>query len=122
MDEETIKVDISGCLGFIKYLSQSPIEVILIQKFKMSFQIGTSSSIYLNDLITKLILKKYTATLSEIINAVNAARYYKAIHSINSVIEQAILSGLKNPDIYGVEFKSMNQEDGKLYGTFKIFR
>lgn len=122
MDEEIIKVDISGCLGFIKYLSQSPIEVILIQKFKMSFQIGISSSVYLNDLITKLILKKYTATLSEIINAVNATRYYKAIHNINSIIEKAILSGLKNPDIYGVEFKSMNQEDGKLYGTFKIFR
>jgi hypothetical protein len=122
MDEEIIKVDISGCLGFIKYLSQSPIEVILIQKFKMSFQIGISSSVYLNDLITKLILKKYTATLSEIINTVNATRYYKAIHNINSIIEKAILSGLKNPDIYGVEFKSMNQEDGKLYGTFKIFR
>lgn len=122
MDEEIVKVDISGCLGFIKYLSQSPIEVILIQKFKMSFQIGISSSVYLNDLITKLILKKYTATLSEIVNAVNATRYYKAIHSINSIIEKAILSGLKNPDIYGVEFKSMNQEDGKLYGTFKIFR
>lgn len=122
MDEEIVKVDISGCLGFIKYLSQSPIEVILIQKFKMSFQIGESSSIYLNDLITKLILKKYTATLSEIVNAVNATRYYKAIHNINSIIEKAILSGLKNPDIDGVEFESMNQEDGKLYGTFKIFR
>ena len=122
MDEETIKVDISGCLGFIKYLSQSPIEVILIQKFKMSFQIGISNSVYLNDLITKLILKKYTATLSEITNAVNVTRYYKAIHNINSIIEKAILSGLKNPDIYGVEFESMNQEGGKLYGTFKIFR
>ena len=122
MDEEIVKVDISGCLGFIKYLSQSPIEVILIQKFKMSFQIGESSSIHLNDLITKLILKKYTATLSEIVNAVNATRYYKAIHNINSIIEKAILTGLKNPDIYGVEFESMNQEDGKLYGTFKIFR
>ena len=122
MDEETIKVDISGCLVFIKYLSQSPIEVILIQKFKMSFQIGISNSVYLNDLITKLILKKYTATLSEITNAVNVTRYYKAIHNINSIIEKAILSGLKNPDIYGVEFESMNQEGGKLYGTFKIFR
>lgn len=122
MDEEIVKVDISGCLGFIKYLSQSPIEVILIQKFKMSFQIGESSSIHLNDLITKLILKKYTATLSEIVNAVNATRYYKAIHNINSIIEKAILSGLKNPDIDGVEFKNMNQEDGKLYGTFKILR
>lgn len=122
MDEEIVKVDISGCLGFIKYLSQSPIEVILIQKFKMSFQIGESSSIHLNDLITKLILKKYTATLSEIVNAVNATRYYKAIHNINSIIEKAILSGLKNPDIDGVEFKNMNQENGKLYGTFKILR
>ena len=122
MDEEIVKVDISGCLGFIKYLSQSPIEVILIQKFKMSFQIGESSSIHLNDLITKLILKKYTATLSEIVNAVNVTRYYKAIHNINSIIEKAILSGLKNPDIDGVEFKNMNQENGKLYGTFKILR
>lgn len=122
MDEEIVKVDISGCLGFIKYLSQSPIEVILIQKFKMSFQIGESSSIHLNDLITKLILKKYTATLSEIVNAVNATRYYKAIHNINSIIEKAILTGLKNPDIDGVEFKNMNQENGKLYGTFKILR
>lgn len=122
MNEEIVKVDISRCLGFIKYLSQSPIEVILIQKFKMSFQIGESSSIHLNDLITKLILKKYTATLSEIVNAVNATRYYKAIHNINSIIEKAILSGLKNPDIDGVEFESMNQEDGKLYGTFKILR
>lgn len=122
MNKEIVKVDISGCLGFIKYLSQSPIEVILIQKFKMSFQIGESSSIHLNDLITKLILKKYTATLSEIVNAVNATRYYKAIHNINSIIEKAILSGLKNPDIDGVEFESMNQEDGKLYGTFKILR
>lgn len=122
MDEEIVKVDISGCLGFIKYLSQSPIEVILIQKFKMSFQIGESSSVHLNDLITKLILKKYTATLSEIVNAVNATRYYKAIHNINSIIEKAVLSGLKNPDIDGVEFKNMNQEDGKLYGTFKILR
>lgn len=122
MNKEIVKVDISGCLGFIKYLSQSPIEVILIQKFKMSFQIGISSSVFLNDLITKLILKKYTATLSEIVNAVNATRYYKAIHNINSIIEKAILSGLKNPDIDGVEFESMNQEDGKLYGTFKILR
>lgn len=122
MEEEILKVDISRCLGFIKYLSPSPIEVILIQKFKMSFQVGESNSIYLNDLISKLVLKQYTSTLSEITNAVNASRYYKAIHSINSIVEKAILSGLKNPDINGVIFKDLNQEDGKLYGTFKILR
>lgn len=120
--EEILTVDISRCLSFIRFLAAAPIEIILIQKFKMSFQIGESSSVHLNDLISKLVLKQYTSTLSEITNAVNTSRYYKAIHIINTVVERAILSGLKNPDIYGVEFKDLKQENGKLFGTFKILR
>lgn len=120
--EEILKVDISQCLTFIKYLSPSPIELILIQKFKMSFQIGQSNSIFLNELISKLVLKKYDATLSEIINSVNSTRYYKAINSINTIIERAILSSLKNPDISGVKFRNIEQNNNKLFGIFEIYR
>lgn len=122
MEEEIVKVDISKCIGFINFISKMPLEVVLIQKFKMSFQKGEDSIDYFNKTIAKNLLKNVDAPLSEILLNINTNRYYKCIYSIGTIVEQAILSKLENPDIDGVEFKSMEAVDGKLFATFKVFR
>ena len=52
----------------------------------------------------------------------NKDRYYKCIYSINNIIEIAIMKALKDPDIAGVEFKSMKVEKGTLLAIFEVFR
>lgn len=120
--EENVRVDISACMAYFKYLSHAPIEIVLVQNFKMSFQPGVSNSVFLNKSISKAILRKEDAGIMEILSNVNRIRYYKCIYSINSIIEQAILSKLENPNILGVEFKNLENIDGKLISTFKVFR
>lgn len=122
MEEEIIKVDISKCINFINFVSKMPLEIVLIQKFKMSFQQGEDSTDYFNKTIAKNLLKNVDAPLSEILLNINTNRYYKCIYSINTIVEQAILSKLENPDIDGVEFKSIETNEGKLFATFKVFR
>lgn len=122
MEEEIVKVDISPCIGYIRYISKLPLEIVLIQKFKMSFQGGQSNVDFFNKVIGKNILNNENASLADILLNVNTTRYYKCIYSINSILEQAILKKLENPDIDGVEFKSIDNVDGKLIASFKVFR
>lgn len=120
--EEIIKVDISKCIAYMKFVSKLPLEIVLITKFKMSFQKGRDSVMHFNKSIGKNLLNNSEATLSEILLNVNANRYYKAIYSINTIIEQAILSKLENPDIDGIEYMNIENIEGKLIATFKILR
>ena len=122
MNEEIIKVDISKCIAYIRFVSALPLEIVLIQKFKMSFQNGESSVDYFNRAISRNLLKVDESPLSVILLKINVNRYYKAIYGINTILEQAILGKLDNPDIDGVEYKSIENIDGKLIATFKINR
>lgn len=120
--DEIIKVDVSKCISFTRYVSKLPLEIILITKFKMSFQKGADNVMHFNKTIGKNLLNNSEATLSEILLSISANRYYKAIFSINTILEQAILSKLENPDIDGVEYVSLENIDNKLIATFKILR
>lgn len=118
---ELVEADISKCISYIKYLSPHPLEAILIQYFKMSFQPGNNSN-KLDESIARMLLKKDTYTMADIFSVVNQGRYYKCIKFLNDAIEIAILKALKNIDICGVEFVKMESRDKKLYATYKVLR
>lgn len=118
---ELVEADISFVNKYIRFLSKLPLEAVLIQNFKLSFQIGDNSK-KLDEAIARMLLKTDKYTKSDIFNVVNKDRYYKCIYSINNLIEIAIMKALKDPDIEGVNFKSMKVEQGKLLATFEVFR
>ena len=118
---ETIEADISMFAKYNRYLSSLPLEAILIQHFRMSFQSGDNSK-KLDEAIARMLLRKDNATKMEIFNAVNKDRYYKCIYAVNNIVELAILKELKVPDIIGVKFISMRTSDKKLLATFEILR
>jgi hypothetical protein len=120
-EKEIIEADISMFAKYNRYLSPLPLEAILIQHFKMSFQTG-DNSVKLDEAITRMLLKKNTATKAEIFNVVSKDRYYKCIYAVNNIVELAILKELKVPDIIGVKFISMRTSDKKLLATFEILR
>ena len=120
-EKEIIEADISMFAKYNRYLSSLPLEAILIQHFKMSFQTG-DNSVKLDEAITRMLLKKNTATKAEIFNVVNKDRYYKCIYAVNNIVELAILKELKVPDIIGVKFIRMITSDKKLLATFEILR
>ena len=118
-EKEIIEADISMFAKYNRYLSSLPLEAILIQHFKMSFQTG-DNSVKLDEAITRMLLKKNTATKAEIFNVVNKDRYYKCIYAVNNIVELAILKEVKVPDIVGVKFINMRTSDKKLLATFEI--
>lgn len=118
---ELIDADVSYVNKYIRYLSKLPLEAVLIQNFKLSFQIGDNSK-KLDEAIARMLLKKDKYTKADIFSVVNKDRYYKCIYSINNLVEIAIMKALKDPDIEGVEFKSMRVDNGKLIATFQVFR
>ena len=120
-EKETIEADISMFAKYNRYLSSLPLEAILIQHFRMSFQSGDNSA-KLDEAIVRMLLKKNSATKAEIFNAVNKDRYYKCIYAVNNIVELAILKELKVPDIIGVKFINMRTSDKKLLATFEILR
>ncbi len=120
-EKETIEADISMFAKYNRYLSSLPLEAILIQHFRMSFQSGDNSK-KLDEAIARILLRKDNATKMEIFNAVNKDRYYKCIYAVNNIVELAILKELKIPDIIGVKFISMRTSDKKLLATFEILR
>ena len=120
-EKETIEADISMFAKYNRYLSSLPLEAILIQHFRMSFQSGDNSA-KLDEAIIRMLLKKNSATKAEIFNAVNKDRYYKCIYAVNNIVELAILKELKVPDIIGVKFINMRTSDKKLLATFEILR
>ena len=120
-EKETIEADISMFAKYNRYLSSLPLEAILIQHFRMSFQSGDDSA-KLDEAIVRMLLKKNSATKAEIFNAVNKDRYYKCIYAVNNIVELAILKELKVPDIIGVKFINMRTSDKKLLATFEILR
>lgn len=120
-EEEIIKADISACKLYIKYLSPFPLEVILIHNFIMSFQLG-DNSIALNKMLAKVLFKKEEVSMQELFTRVYKDRYYKCIVGMNTVIESAILSALVDPDIKGVKYKELVQEDNKLMCYFYVLR
>ena len=120
-EKETIEADISMFAKYNRYLSSLPLEAILIQHFRMSFQSGDNSK-KLDEAIARMLLRKDNATKMEIFNAVNKDRYYKCIYAVNNIVELAILKELKVPDIIGVKFISMRTLDKKLLATFEILR
>jgi IS5 family transposase len=85
-EKEIIEADISMFAKYNRYLSSLPLEAILIQHFKMSFQTG-DNSVKLDEAITRMLLKKNTATKAEIFNVVNKDRYYKCIYAVNNIVE-----------------------------------
>lgn len=118
---ELIDADVSYVNKYIRYLSKLPLEAVLIQNFKLSFQIGDNSK-KLDEAIARMLLKKDKYTKADIFSVVNKDRYYKCIYSINNLVEIAIMKALKDPDIEGVEFKSMRVDSGRLLATFQVFR
>ena len=120
-EKETIEADISMFAKYNRYLSSLPLEAILIQHFRMSFQSGDNSK-KLDEAIARMLLRKENATKMEIFNAVNKDRYYKCIYAVNNIVELAILKELKVPDIIGVKFISMRTSEKKLLATFEILR
>ena len=120
-EKETIEADISMFAKYNRYLSSLPLEAILIQHFRMSFQSGDNSK-KLDEAIARMLLKKDNATKMEIFNAVNKDRYYKCIYAVNNIVELAILKELKVPDIIGVKFISMRTSEKKLLATFEVLR
>lgn len=120
-EKETIEADISMFAKYNRYLSSLPLEAILIQHFRMSFQSGDNSA-KLDEAIARMLLRKDNATKMDIFNAVNKDRYYKCIYAVNNIVELAILKELKVPDIIGVKFISMRTSDKKLLATFEILR
>ena len=120
-EKETIEADISMFAKYNRYLSSLPLEAILIQHFRMSFQSGDNSK-KLDEAIARMLLKKENATKMEIFNVVNKDRYYKCIYAVNNIVELAILKELKIPDIIGVKFISMRTSEKKLLATFEVLR
>ena len=120
-EKETIEADISMFAKYNRYLSSLPLEAILIQHFRMSFQSGDNSK-KLDEAIARMLLRKENATKMEIFNAVNKDRYYKCIYAVNNIVELAILKELKVPDIIGVKFISMRTSEKKLLATFEVLR
>lgn len=118
---ELIDADVSYINKYIRYLSKLPLEAVLLQNFKLSFQLGDNSR-KLDEAIARMLLKKDKYTKADIFSVVNKDRYYKCIYSINNLVEIAIMKALKDPDIEGVEFKSMRVDNGKLLATFQVFR
>lgn len=118
---ELIDADVSYINKYIRYLSKLPLEAVLLQNFKLSFQLGDNSK-KLDEAIARMLLKKDKYTKADIFSVVNKDRYYKCIYSINNLVEIAIMKALKDPDIEGVEFKSMRVDNGKLLATFQVFR
>lgn len=118
---ELIEADISFCNKYIKYLSKLPLEAVLIQNFKLSFQIGDNSK-KLDEAIARMLLRKDKYTKADIFSVVNKDRYYKCIYSINNLLEVAVMKALKDPDIEGVQYKSMKVESGKLIAVFEVLR
>jgi len=121
MNEEIVKADISACKLYIKYLSPFPLEVILIHNFTMSFQLG-DNSIALNRILAKVLFKREEVSMSELFSKVTKNRYYKCIAGVNTVVELAILNALVDPDIKGVKYKELVQEDNKLLCYFYVLR
>lgn len=118
---ELIEADISFCTKYIRYLSKLPLEAVLIQNFKLSFQIGDNSK-KLDEAIARMLLKKDKYTKADIFTVVSKDRYYKCIYTINNLVEVAIMKALIDVDIEGVEFKNMKVGDGKLIAVFEVFR
>lgn len=118
---ELIEADIGFCSKYIRFLSKLPLEAVLIQNFKLSFQLGDNSK-KLDEAIARMLLKKDNYTKADIFTVVNKDRYYKCIYSVNNIIEIAIMKALEDPDIAGVEFKSMKVEKGTLLAIFEVFR
>ena len=56
-EKETIEADISMFAKYNRYLSSLPLEAILIQHFRMSFQSGDNSA-KLDEAIIRMLLKK----------------------------------------------------------------
>ena len=55
-EKETIEADISMFAKYNRYLSSLPLEAILIQHFRMSFQSGDNSA-KLDEAIIRMLLK-----------------------------------------------------------------
>lgn len=118
---ELIEADISFCSKYIRYLSKLPLEAVLIQNYKLPFQVGDNSK-KLDEAIARMLLKKDNYNKAEIFTVVNKDRYYKCIYTINNLLEIAIMKALRDVDIEGVEYRSMKAENGKLLAVFEVFR